>query len=137
MGYEIPEIIAKINKDRGATKITTLDKAKSLILKRFFSGSFFIDDLTGGGYAYKRIQMLYGAKSSGKNAQLQQMIAYNQRMCKKCLVERNVEAIRPDYWESQDRWTSLLRDVMGYQRCTCEEKFIPKKFIIFDFEPVI
>ena len=134
MGYEIPDIIAKINKDRGATKITTLDKAKSLILKRFFSGSFFIDDITGGGYAYKRIQMLYGARSSGKNAQLQQMIAYNQRLCKKCLVERHINAIRPDYWDSEDRWTRLLRDVMGYPRCTCEEKFSPKKFIIFDFE---
>jgi len=134
MGYEIPDIIAKINKDRGGIKIATLDQARSLILKRFFSGSFYVDDLTGGGYAYKRIQMLFGAKSSGKNAQLQQMIAYNQRLCRKCLVESHQNKIRPDYWESSDRWTTLLRDVMGYQRCTCEEKFEPKKYIIFDFE---
>ena len=134
MSYSIPDVIAKINKEKGGIKISTLDQAKSLILKRFFSGSFYIDDLTGGGYAYKRIQMLFGAKSSGKNAQLQQMIAYNQRLCRKCLMEGHQDKIRPDYWESSDRWTSLLRDVMGIQRCTCEENFEPKKFIIFDFE---
>jgi len=60
---DLPDIVNEINKKKKTTKITTLDLAKSFRLKRFFSGSFGTDYITGGGFAYRRIQLLFGAKS--------------------------------------------------------------------------
>lgn len=61
--FKLPDIVEKYNKEKKATKITTLSKAKAFQLKRMFSGSFAIDEMTGGGYAYRRIHLLFGAKS--------------------------------------------------------------------------
>jgi len=64
----VPDIVAQINKAAKTTKIAPLSKAKALYVKRYFSGSLGIDYVTGGGYTYKRILLLYGHKSSGKNS---------------------------------------------------------------------
>lgn len=126
--FELPNIVKEINKEKKSTKITTLDKATALVLKRFFSGCFSIDYAIGGGYAYKRIQLLYGGKSAGKNAFLNQMIAYNQRICRHCF------RILPEFYEAKevDRWTALLL-LMGINECTCD-KSIGKRIVILDYE---
>jgi recombination protein RecA len=126
---ELPAIVNEINKQFKTTKITTLSKAKSFAVKRYFSGSFGIDYLTGGGYAYKRILLLYGHKSSGKNSQLYQMMAYNQRLC------RNCHGILPEYYESesQDRWTRILSQFIGVHECVCKQP-AAKIFLLLDYE---
>jgi RecA/RadA recombinase len=132
--FKVPSIVEKLNKDKGRTVITTLTEAKALRLKRMFSGSFNIDDMIGGGYAYKRIQLLFGSESSGKNAQLNQMIAYNQRLCRVC------HGIRPDIPSdaSADRWTVVLRDILKTPVCKCADSvFTPKRFQFIDFEKTL
>jgi predicted ATP-dependent serine protease len=126
---ELSPIINQINKDFGTTKITTLTKAKSIAVKRYFSGSFGIDHITGGGYTYKRILLLYGHKSSGKNSQLYQMLAYNQRLCRHC------RGVLPEYYEqrTQDRWTNILVNYLGIPVCNCE-KSEGKIFLLLDYE---
>ena len=128
---DLPEIIQKINKDKKATKLTTLDRAKAMKLKRFFSGSFLVDYITGGGYAYRRLQLLFGSRSAGKNAQMNQMIAFNQRLCRKCL------GIRPEFFgKANDRWATILTDVIGTPICKCDEP-LGKVYVILDFEKSI
>ena len=104
---DLPDVVNKINKDKKTTKITTLTKAKAFKLKRFYSGSFGADYITGGGFAYRRIQLLFGAKSSGKNALLNQTTAYLQRQC------RNCHGIFPNFVTGKedkpvDYWTLVL-----------------------------
>ena len=89
---DIPDIVHEINKKKKTVKITTLNEAKAFRLKRFFSGSFGTDYITGGGFAYRRIQLLFGAKSAGKNALLNQTTAYLQRQCRHC------HKIHPDFF---------------------------------------
>lgn len=110
---DIPNSILEINKKYKTQKISTLSKAKSLYLKRYFSGAFNIDALLGGGFAYKRIIMLYGSKSSGKNALLNQTTAFAQRCC------RNCHAILPEFYEVEDRWSFILKHILGLPVCTC------------------
>lgn len=126
---ELSPIINQINKDFGTTKITTLTKAKSFAVKRYFSGSFGIDYLTGGGYPYKRILLLYGHKSSGKNSQLYQMLAYNQRLCRHC------KGVLPEFFEASkiDRWTNILVNYKNTPVCSCG-KPKGKVFLLLDYE---
>lgn len=126
---DLPDVVKEINKKAKATRITTLDQAKSFAIKRYFSGSFGIDYVTGGGFAYKRILLLYGHKSSGKNSHLYQMIAYNQRLCRNCF------GILPKYYETEtpDRWTSLLQLYKQVPECTCSNS-APKLFLFLDYE---
>jgi RecA/RadA recombinase len=125
--FELPASIKEINKSFKTTKITTLDKANSFQLKRMFSGSVLVDELTGGGWGYKRRHLLFGQKSSGKNALLSQTIAYNQRLCRKC------HKILPNFYNSSDKRAIFLRYVLGLQECKCD---LPesKKFLIADYE---
>jgi RecA/RadA recombinase len=60
---DLPAVVEEINKKKKTTKITTLSRARAFTLKRFFSGSFGVDRVTGGGFAYRRIQLIFGAKS--------------------------------------------------------------------------
>ena len=78
----IPDIVHEINKKKKTTKITTLNEAKAFRLKRFFSGSFGTDYITGGGFAYRRIQLLFGAKSciDGDSFLLFEAYKNNKRM---------------------------------------------------------
>jgi RecA/RadA recombinase len=126
---ELSPIINQINKEFGTTKITTLTKAKSFSVKRYFSGSFGIDHITGGGYTYKRILLLYGHKSSGKNSQLYQMLAYNQRLCRHC------RGVLPEYFEAKplDRWANILINYLNTPVCTCG-KSSGKIFLLLDYE---
>ena len=129
MEYKIPDIIAEINKKYKTNKIVPLSQAESFKIKRFFSGSFGIDYITGGGYTYKRILLFYGHKSSGKNSQLYQMLAYNQRLCRKC------HGLLPQYADTieKDRWSFMLTYYMGTHLCQCEN-CTPKAFVFFDYE---
>jgi len=124
---ELPDVAKEINKKAKTTKITTLDRAVSFRLKRFFSGSLTIDDITGGGYAYRRIHLLFGQKSSGKNAELNQMIAYNQRICRHC------HKILPEFWDSDERHSIFLRYVLQVPKCQCSEPE-GRIFLIEDYE---
>ncbi|GEM_PF-4925078 len=126
---ELSPVINQINKEFGTTKITTLTKAKSFAVKRYFSGSFGIDHITGGGYTYKRILLLYGHKSSGKNSQLYQMLAYNQRLCRHC------KGVLPEYFEAKtyDRWTNILVNYKNIPVCNCG-KAQGKIFLLLDYE---
>lgn len=124
---ELPKAIQEYNKSKKAVKITTLKKAKAFELKRYFSGSFATNIITGGGYAYRRIHLLFGAKSSGKNATLNQMVAYNQRICRKC------HGILEEHYVNEDRWSSVLKHILRIPMCTCDE-YEPKKVLILDYE---
>lgn len=128
----VPDIVAEINKKFKTTVIAPLSKAKALYVKRYFSGSLGIDYLTGGGYTYKRILLLYGHKSSGKNSQLYQTIAYNQRIC------RNCHGVLGEFYEQNvndmDRWTFVLKYFLNIPVCKCAEKGVPKNYILFDYE---
>ena len=127
--FELPASVKEINKTFKTSKITTLDKAKALYLKRYFSGSFSIDALTGGGFTYKRIIMLFGAKSSGKNALLNQTTAFTQRRC------RNCHGILPEFYEADimDYWATLLKFVVGIPECVCGNP--TSKLVLFvDYE---
>jgi len=133
---DLPGIIKDINKSYKTIKVTTLSRAKSFEIKRFFSGSFGVDFITGGGFAYKRILLLYGARSAGKNSHLYQSIAYNQRMCRVC------GGILPDYITTEpstnfikgiDRWSGILLDYMSVPVCNCGQA-LPKIFMILDYE---
>jgi RecA/RadA recombinase len=127
---ELPQIAQEINKKAKTTKITTLNKAKSMIMKRFFSGSISIDAVTGGGYAFKRIHLLFGARSVGKNGSLNQMVAYNQRICRYC------GGILPEYFDvANDRHSIFLRYVLKMRMCQCGGE--GRIFIIFDYEKSI
>lgn len=127
--FELPDSIKEINKTYKTTKITTLDRAKAVYLKRYFSGSFSVDVLTGGGFAYKRIIMLFGAKSSGKNAMLNQTTAYTQRRCRIC------HGVLPEFYEasSMDKWTFNLRHILQVPVCKCVSP-IPKSALFIDYE---
>ena len=59
----LPDVVNEINKRKKTIKITTLDKAVAFKMKRFFSGSFAVDYMTGGGFVHRRIQLLFGGKS--------------------------------------------------------------------------
>jgi RecA/RadA recombinase len=127
----VTNVMDKINKQKKTIKITYLSEAKSFLLKRFFSGSIGVDYVTGGGFAYKRIQLLFGARSSGKNALLNQTIAFMQRMCRVChgvLPHLLTNGIVP-----VDMHTFVLKKIMGYGTCTCSNP-IPKKVLILDYE---
>lgn len=128
MENQLPQSVLEINKKFKTTKITTLNKAKSFVLKRMFSGSILADELSGGGWGYKRIHMLYGYKSSGKNALLNQTIAYNQRICRHCLG-----ILSEDYNNEHDRHAVFLRYVLGMPECKCN---VPEGriFWILDYE---
>lgn len=127
----IPEVVHRINKEKKAIKITTLSEAKSFLLKRFFSGSFGVDYVTGGGFAYRRIQLLFGSKSSGKNALLNQTAAFMQRMCRTC------HGVLPEFMKNEvtpvDTHTFVLKKIMGFGTCKCENP-ISKKILVLDFE---
>ena len=125
---ELPNSVKEINKKYKATKITTLDKAESFKLKRMFSGSLLIDELTGGGWAYKRRHMLFGAKSAGKNALFNQTIAYNQRICRHC------HGLLPEFYNNtSDRHGIFLQWVLGLSECKCDQSE-GKLFLILDYE---
>ena len=128
----VPDIVAAINKSAKTTRIAPLSQAKSLYVKRYFSGSFGIDYVTGGGYTYKRILLLYGHKSSGKNSQLYQTIAYNQKVCRLC--HRVLEKYYTQPIETMDRWTFVLRYFLNMPMCTCDSKATPKVYMLFDYE---
>jgi len=126
---DLPIAVQNYNKSKKAPKITTLDRAKAAQIKRFFSGSFLIDDITGGGYAYRRIQLLFGGRSASKSAELYQMIAFNQRLCRNCF------GILPQYYEmtEKDRWTSVLADILMIPPCKCSASD-SKKILFLDYE---
>ena len=130
----LPDVVNEINKRKKTIKITTLDRAVAFRMKRFFSGSFAVDYMTGGGFVHRRIQLLFGSKSSGKNALLHQMTAYLQRQCRLC------GAIYPGYIlpgnKPADRWTAVLRDLMGYGVCKCDNP-TPKRVYVLDYERVL
>ena len=131
MENQLPQSVLDINKKFKTTKITTLDRAKSFILKRMFSGSIFVDELSGGGWGYKRIHMLYGYRSSGKNALLNQTMAYNQRICRHCL------GVMPDdYNNEHDRHVIFLRYVLGMPECKCSNPE-GKIFWVLDYEKAL
>lgn len=127
--FELPASIREINKSLKTNKITTLDRAKALYLKRYFSGSCSIDALTGGGFTYKRIIMLFGAKSSGKNALLNQTTAFTQRRCRKC------HGVLPEYYEASemDYWTFFLINIEQVPLCRCQQS-TPKIVLFVDYE---
>lgn len=125
------QVINEINAKYKTIKITTLSRAKAFTLKRFFSGSFVLDYLTGGGYAFRRIIMAFGAKSAGKNGSLNQTIAYNQRICRHCggIVLPYYEAATPD------RWTYVLKNIMGISPCCCKDNMTEGRIFWFlDYE---
>jgi len=124
---ELPKAVQEYNKAKKAVKITTLNRAKAFELKRYFSGTFATDLITGGGYAYRRIHLLFGGKSSGKNATLNQMVAYNQRICRKC------HGILEEHYVNEDRWSSVLKHILKIPMCKCDS-YEPKKVLILDFE---
>lgn len=127
--FELPASILEINKKYKTNKITTLDKAKSVYLKRYFSGSFSVDELTGGGFAYKRIIMIFGSRSSGKNALINQTTAFAQRCCRVC------RGVLPEFYEAsiEDRWTAILKYMLLIPVCECK-KPEPKKVLFVDYE---
>jgi RecA/RadA recombinase len=125
----LPQIVQEINKRAKTTKITFLSKSRSHQMKRFFSGSISVDAITGGGYAFKRIHVLFGTRSAGKNALLYQMIAYNQRICRFC------HGIIPEYTMSNDRHGIFLYYILRIPTCKCGG--IGRIFIIYDFEKSI
>lgn len=133
---DLPKVISEINKEKKTVKITTLSKAKSMYIKRFPSGSFSVDQITGGGYAFKRMMMLYGHKSSGKNAHLYQTMAYNQRICRHC------GGVIPEYVKQEssshiitgiDRWSNVLINYMDYPVCGCANP-AGRIFLFLDYE---
>lgn len=126
---DLPDIVKEINKKAGSTKIAPLSEAKSFAIKRYFSGSFGVDYTTGGGFTYKRILLLYGHKSSGKNSHLYQMLGYNQRLCRTC------HGILPEYYEAtiMDRWTFCLKYYFNKPVCSCSAPK-PKVFWLLDYE---
>lgn len=127
---DLPSIVQAINKEAKTTKITTLAKARSMIVKRFFSGSVSIDAAIGGGYAFKRIHLLFGTRSVGKNASLNQMIAYNQRICRYCA------GILPQYYDKvEDRHSLFLTRIMRLPMCQCGG--VGRIFLILDYEKSI
>lgn len=139
MNPEIPKIIEELNKAKKTIKISTLAKAKSFYIKRFPSGSFAIDNLVGGGYAFRRMHMLFGQKSSGKNSHLYQTIAFNQRICRHC------GGILPGYVQEEtsshiisgkDRWATILLDYMGTPICDCA-KSTGRVFLFYDYEKTL
>jgi len=74
-----------------------------------------VDHIVGGGFAYRRMQLLFGGRSSGKNALLYQTIAYNQRLCKNC------GGVLPEFGEMEvkDRWTDVLMNICAIPLCNC------------------
>lgn len=132
----LPDIVNAINKEAKVTKITTLAKAKSFQVKRFPSGSFGIDNMIGGGYAFRRMMMLYGHKSCGKNSHLYQTIALNQRICRHC------GGILPGFMKEEtsthnivgiDRWATILYTYMGFPICDCARS-TGRITLFYDFE---
>jgi len=130
--FKVPSIIERINREAKQNKIAPLNECDALELQRMPSGSVSIDCLTGGGFGYRRVHVLFGAKSSGKNATLNQTIAYNQRIC------RNCHGLRPDFWDKvdEDRHANFIRFVMGIHPCKCDNP-MGKVFLILDYEKSI
>lgn len=127
---ELPPIVQEINKGANTTKITTLNKAKAMIMKRFFSGSVAVDAVIGGGFAFKRIQLLFGTRSVGKNGLLNQMIAYNQRICRHC------GGILSQFWANEDdRHGMFLTYVLKIPKCDCGGD--GRIYLILDYEKSI
>lgn len=126
----IPKVILEYNKKKGTNAILPMSQAKSLFLKRFFSGSFGVDRMLGGGAAFRRIQLLYGAKSAGKNALLNQMMAYNQRICRHC------KGVMPQYRDEPDRWSDVLVGILGIPFCTCKESS-NRTVLFYDYEKTL
>jgi recombination protein RecA len=62
----IKATLAQIEKDFGVGICNQLGDAKPVKLERTHSGSFKIDELTGGGYPRGRIIEIFGPESSGK-----------------------------------------------------------------------
>jgi len=129
-GMNLPQVVLDYNKKMGSTKISTLSRAKALHMKRFFSGSFGLDRMFGGGAAFKRIQLYFGAKSAGKNATMNQMMAYNQRIC------RNCQKIMPEYWGSSDRWAIVLQHILGIEQCQCGNAQ-GRVYLFYDYEKTL
>jgi RecA/RadA recombinase len=123
---QLPQVILDYNKKYG-NKIALLKDAKALHMKRLFSGSFGLDLVLGGGWAFKRIQLLFGGKSAGKNSLLYQTTAYNQRICRHC------HSVLPEYWEQPDRWSDVLRFVLGMDVCRCRNPE-HRVFMFLDYE---
>ena len=133
---DLPAIINKINKDRKTIKITTMAKAKSMYIKRFPSGSLSVDAITGGGYAFRRMMMIYGQKSAGKNAHLYQTMAYNQRICRHCggvLPELVKQETSSHIITGVDRWSNVLVNYMGFPVCGCANSQ-GRIFLFMDYE---
>ena len=127
----LPSVVLEYNKKAKSNKIAYLSDAKALFLKRFYSGSIGLNRILGGGAAYKRIQLYYGPKSAGKNATLNQMTAFNQRICRKC------HKVLPEFWENgSDRHGVFLRYILGMDVCTCQ-KPEGKNFIFYDYEKTL
>lgn len=126
----IPQCILDYNKKKGMNKILPMSQAKSLFQKRFFSGSFGIDKMLGGGAAFRRILLLFGAKSAGKNALLNQTTSYNQRICRHC------KKVLPKYREESDRWADVLVHILGMDYCTCDNPE-PRVVLFYDYEKTL
>lgn len=66
--------LADVDKDLKKSKktddsiVSLLDDRPQVEVKRFSSGSFVLDTITGGGFPYGRIIELYGPESSGKTS---------------------------------------------------------------------
>ena len=127
---DIPQVILDYNKKAGTNRILPMSQAKSLYLKRFFSGSFGVDKMLGGGAAFRRIQLLYGSKSAGKNALLNQMMAYHQRTCRHC------RGIMPQYQEAGDRWSDAMAYIIGKPFCSCGNAE-PMVVLFYDYEKTL
>jgi len=129
----LPNVVEKLNKAAGKTKIAFLSDAKALHLKRAFSGSLNLDRALGGGVAFKRVQLYFGEKSAGKNATLNQMMAYNQRLCRFC------GNILDKFYDDDDRHAQILRYVLGKPRCNCEhrDENAGRVFLFIDYEKTL
>lgn len=68
------ETLAAVDKDLKKAKktddsvVSILSERPQVEVKRFSSGSFVLDTITGGGFPYGRIIELYGPESSGKTS---------------------------------------------------------------------
>lgn len=79
---EIKDIIASITKDYGQGIITTLEESEINFKNTLSTGSFILDQATGG-YAFGRIVEIYGQESSGKTTLALHAVSECQKLGKK------------------------------------------------------
>lgn len=79
-------LIKKENKDKDSDPvISLLSDMDSVDVKRFSSGSFVLDTITGGGFPHGRVIEIYGPEASGKTSIALNSIANVQREGGNCV----------------------------------------------------